>query len=78
MQKNEINTRKERQEILAFYLRPDAQAAINQHIGALSLFYDKLVGALDSSQRELMRLRLSGYAFQFGEASGLVPKVLTD
>ena len=47
MGKNEIVTRKERQEVLGFYLRPDVQALVNEHIGPLSLFYDKLVGALD-------------------------------
>ena len=47
MGKNEIVTRKERQEVLGFYLRPDVQSLVNENIGALSLFYDKLVGALD-------------------------------
>ena len=45
---------------------------------ALSLFYDKLVGNQDAGQRDLMRLKLSGYAYQFGVASDLVPKVIAD
>ena len=57
----EIYIKKERQEVLAFYLRPDVQTVMAEYEEPLGLFYEKVVGAIDSLDRDTKRMTLQGY-----------------
>lgn len=72
----EVYIKKERQEVLAFYLRPDVQTVIGEYEGTLGAFFEKVVGAADSFERDLKRMGQKGYSVGFGETSRLVPDVL--
>ena len=55
--------KKERQEVLAFYLRPDVQNVVSKHEDVLGKFYDKLVGAQSPDERDTLRMRLRAYSY---------------
>lgn len=43
--KLEVYTRKERQEVLAFYLRPDVTSIVRTHEEVLGQFFESVSGA---------------------------------
>lgn len=59
----EVYTKKERQEVLAFYLRPDVQTVFGEYEAHLAVMYDKIVGAdlIDPSSRDMKRMTMDGF-----------------
>lgn len=55
-QKMEVYIRKERQEMLAFYLRPDVQTIIGEYDEKLAKFYEKIVRAASQFERDIKRM----------------------
>ena len=72
----DVYTKKERQEVLAFYLRPDIQTIYAEYEGHLGVIFDKVVGANDPDERDLKRMTLEGYIEGFAKATDLIPQVL--
>ena len=75
-QKLDVYTKKERQEVLAFYLRPDVQTVFGEYEGHFGILYDYIVRAKDPSERDTKRMTKEGFIKGFGEAADLVPHVL--
>jgi len=73
----EVYIKKERQEVLAFYLRPDVQTVVAEYDEQLGKLYEKIVGARDSLDRDTKRMTQDGYVSGFGETAKLVPSVLS-
>ena len=55
-QKAEIYTKKERQEVLAFYLRPDVQTVFSEYENHFGILYDYIVRANDRAERDTKRM----------------------
>ena len=64
--------------MLAFYLRPDVQKIYEEHEDVLGDFFDKLVGSKTSDDRDILRLKLRAYSYQFGFTAKLIPDVLQE
>ena len=73
-----VGTKKERQEVLAFYLRPDVTYVIGEYEVHLASLYDRIVGAHHPSERDLKRMSLNGFYQGFAATTGLVPQALTE
>ena len=76
-QKMQVYIKKERQEVLAFYLRPDVATVMDEYEKQLGEFYDKVVGSNNEFERDTKRMSQEGYVRGFGQSSELMPMVLT-
>lgn len=72
----DVYTKKERTEVLAFYLRPDVIIIMDQYEEFLGEHYGKVVGAIDELDRDTKRMSLDGFVKGFGATAGLYEKVL--
>ena len=72
----EVYVKKERQEVLGFYLRPDVQAVMADYEQKLADIYGDVVGATDPIDRDIKRMNIEDYTQSFGEVAELVPTVL--
>ena len=72
----EVYVKKERQEVLGFYLRPDVQAVIADYEQKLAEIYGDVVGVTDPIDRDIKRMNIDEYTQSFGEVAELVPTVL--
>ena len=51
---------------------------MNSYDGILGEFFDKLVDAKTLEDREIQRLKLRAYSYQFGTTAQLIPDVLQE
>ena len=75
-QMRDIQTKTEREEVLAFYQRPDVSTLFGEYESHFAQLYDRIVGAEYPYQRAAKRMTLEGFIKGAAVATDLYPDVL--